>query len=187
MKNAAKTAGERGSRAPWLRLVRQPVLIFSLTVCLLFWIGESLFHYWVFNHGHPFELIPSDQNELWMRLLICILLVIIGAFAQRQANRKRAIQAEKLRTLKATMHTVEDRVGNSLLSIKYLLLDPHTDQAVDRQTAKQILRLVDDTIGQLREIHTLDRVAERRFGDHSLSFYLDTQQQSGHITPEKNA
>lgn len=165
------------NKTMWNRVFSKPILIFSILLSLLLWIGESYFHYWVFDPGHPFEFIPSDQNELWMRLLICGIVIVFGAYGQRQANKKRILQEEKLRTLKATMHTVEDRVGNSLLSIKYLLNNAESERNIDRQTSKDIMHLIDDTMVQLREIHALDEVKEKRFsGD---TYCLDTRKRSG--------
>lgn len=106
----------------WLRIFAKPVLLFSIAFSILLWFVESLFHFLVFDPGHPFEIIPGDQNELWMRLVICGIIIIFGCYIQHQAIMKRSVEEEKLSTLKATMHTVEDSVGNALLSIKYLLL-----------------------------------------------------------------
>ena len=107
-----------------------------------------------------------------MRLLICLILVIFGGYIQRQSTKKRDIEAEKLRTLKATMHTVEDRVGNNLLSIKYLLIDAENNQFINLQLSNDILKLIDSTMSELREIRNMDVVSERRFS--SDTFYLDT-------------
>ena len=156
----------------WRNLFAKPVLLFSIFFAALLWFGESLFHYLVFDPGHPFEIIPSDNNELWMRLLICLILVIFGGYIQRQSTKKRDIEAEKLRTLKATMHTVEDRVGNNLLSIKYLLIDAENNQFINLQLSNDILKLIDSTMSELREIRNMDVVSERRFS--SDTFYLDT-------------
>lgn len=165
----------------WRRLITKPVLLFSIALAVLLWIGESLFHYLVFDPGHPFEIIPSDQNELWMRLVICAMIVVFGGYIQRQANKKRAIQEEKLRTLRATMHTVEDRVGNTLLSIKYLLNDAENNQCINLQLSNDIHKLIDNTMQQLREIRNLNVVSEKRFNKDT--FYLDTdRERNTHLT-----
>ncbi|MEN8178603.1 MAG: hypothetical protein ABFS39_08275 [Pseudomonadota bacterium] len=107
-----------------------------------------------------------------MRLVICVLIIVFGSYIQRQTNKKRAIEEEKLRTLKATMHTVEDRVGNTLLSIKYLLLDAEKSQFMNLQLSNDILKLIDDTMTELREIRNMDVVHEKPFSKNT--FYLDT-------------
>lgn len=156
----------------WRRLFAKPVLLFSIALSILLWIGESLFHYLVFNPGQPFEIVPSDNNELWMRLVICGVIIIFGGYIQRLTLKKRALEEAKLRTLKATMHTVEDSVGNNLLSIKYLLLDAEKQHHINLQTSKDMLNLIDDTMSQLREIRNLEVVSEIQFSNDT--FYLET-------------
>ncbi len=156
----------------WRRIFAKPVLLFSISFSILLWISESLFHYLVFDLGHPFEIIPSDQNELWMRLVICGTIIIFGGYIQSQTIKKRALEEEKLRTLKATMHTVEDSVGNALLSIKYLLLYAEINQNINLQTSKDILQLIDGTMSQIREIRNVNTVSEKQFTNDT--FYLDT-------------
>ena len=156
----------------WRRLFAKPVLLFSISFSILLWISESLFHYLVFDPGHPFEIVPSDQNELWMRLAICGVIIIFGGYIQRQTIKKRAVEEEKLRTLKATMHTVEDSIGNTILSIKYLLFDAEKNHHVNLQTSKDILQLIDGAMSRMREIRNVNTVSEKQFTNDT--FYLDT-------------
>jgi carboxypeptidase C (cathepsin A) len=157
----------------WRKIFTKPVMWFSILLSLALWLGESLFHYLIFDPNHPFELIPSDTNELWMRLSICGMVIIFGGYIQHQTTKKRAIQEEKLRTLKATMHTVEDRIGNSLLSIKYLLTDAENNHRINRASSKEITDLIDNTMAELRQIRKLDVVTEKRFSDNTFYLELD--------------
>ena len=156
----------------WRNIFAKPILVFSFLLAGLLWLTESVFHYLVFDIGHPFEIIPSDTNELWMRLLLCALIVVFGTYIQHQSVKRLAIQDAKLRTLNATMHTVEDRIGNSLISIRYLLTDAEQNQMINVELAKDILDLIDDTMGELREIRSLKVISEKRFSD--ATYYLDT-------------
>lgn len=150
----------------------KPILYYSIALSASVWLGESLFHYWVFDPLHPFEIIPSDHNELWMRLLLCGIIILFGVYIQIQSNKKKALEEEKLNTLKATMHTVEDQVGNALLSIKFILLDAEKHHIINLELSSEILKLIDTTFQQLREIRKLEVVKESRF--HKDTFYLDT-------------
>lgn len=156
----------------WRKLVTQPLLLFSISLAIMVWLGESLMHYLVFNHGHPFEIMPHDYNELWMRVLLCSVIIAFGIYSQKQTHKKMAVEQEKLRTLKATMHTVEDSVGNALISMKYILSDALNNQQITQETESNLIQLIDDTISQLREISNLDVVNEKRF--YKNTFYLDT-------------
>ncbi|MDJ0807321.1 MAG: hypothetical protein QNJ78_10855 [Gammaproteobacteria bacterium] len=157
-------------------LLTKPIFLFSVLLSCLVWVAESLFHYFLFDHGHHFELIPDDQNELWMRIVICTIIIIFGGYIQRQSTKKKALEEEKLRTLKATMHTVEDRVGNTLLGIKFLLLDAQNSQIINLELSHEILKMIDDTINELREIRNLDVVREKRFSKDT--YYLQTERRT---------
>lgn len=142
---------------------RQSILIISLIFAAIVWLGESLVHFAILDHGQPFELIPGDFNELWMRAVICSLIVIFGIYVQRNANNKLDVEKEKMRTLKATMHTVEDCVGNALSGIKLLLGDAEKNNLFNEETHHKLTTLIDETFENLRKISSIEEVNEKKF------------------------
>jgi|GEM_PF-4243375 len=81
------------------------------------------------------------------------------------------IEKAKLRTLKATMHTVEDTVGNALVSMKYLLLNKDLNHSINAEAQSRLLGIIDDTMDQLRVMSSLNVVNEKPFTKDI--FYLD--------------
>lgn len=156
----------------WFRSVKRPVLLISLALSISVWIGESLFHYAFFDYGHPFEIIPHDINELWMRIVISSIIIIFGIYIQIQTNRNISIEKEKLHTLQATMHTVEDCVGNTLMSMKYILHDAENNDCINKETHSKLIRMIDNTMTQLRDIRSLESVDRKQFT--KSIFYLQT-------------
>jgi PAS domain S-box-containing protein len=53
---------------------------FAVPIALCYWFLDSVIHYFVYNES-AFEIIPSDGNDLWMRISIFILLISFGLFA----------------------------------------------------------------------------------------------------------
>ena len=52
----------------------------GLGLAVVFWLFDSALHY--YGYEEPvFEWIPSDGNEPWMRIIICITFVAFGAYA----------------------------------------------------------------------------------------------------------
>ena len=143
--------------------LRKSIFVISIISAAIVWCGESLVHYVILENGDSFELLPTDLNELWMRLVICGQIIIFGAFAQRYANRKINLAEEKMRTLNATMNTVHDRVGNSLAGIKLLLSD--TNGLSDQERNQKLITLVDEIFTNLRSISDLEEVNEKIFHD----------------------
>ena len=140
---------------------RQSFFIISLIFAAITWLGESLVHYFILDHGQPFELIPSDSNELWMRLIICSLIVIFGIYVQTHANKKMDVEEEKMRTLKATMNTVEDRLGNALAGIKLLLAGAEKSNLVNKETYQKATILIDDAFEDLRKLSSIEEIHEK--------------------------
>ncbi|MCU7940408.1 MAG: hypothetical protein KZQ64_08035 [gamma proteobacterium symbiont of Bathyaustriella thionipta] len=106
-----------------------------------------------------------------MRSIICGLIIAFGMFAQRNTNKKLDVEAEKMRTLKATMDTVHDRVGNSLAGIKLLLGDSNRTDCIDQETHQKLIHLIDDTFENLRDISSLEEINEKQF--HNDIYHLD--------------
>ena len=136
-------------------------MISSFIFAAISWLGESLLHFAILEHGQPFEWIPGDSNELWMRTVIFSLIVIFGIYAQRHANNKLDVKEEKMRTLKATMNTVEDRVGNALSGIRLLLLDAEKNKLINKKTHQKLTTLIDDTFEDLRKLSSIEVINEK--------------------------
>ena len=150
---------------------RYSILIISIITAAVIWFGESLIHFTFLDPGQSFELFPTDFNELWMRAIICALIITFGIYTQKQTNKKLDVEAEKLRTLKATMDTVHDRVGNSLAGIKLLIGGTHKNNTIDQETHEKLIILIDETFESLRDISNIEKINEKQF--HNEIYHLD--------------
>lgn len=152
---------------------RQSIFIISLIFAAISWMAESLVHFTILDHGQAFELIPSDSNELWMRIVICGLIVIFGIYVQRTANKKMDVKEEKMRTLKATVNTVEDRLGNALSGIRLLLTGAKNSNLVNKETYQKLTILIDDAFEDLRKLSSIEEIVEKeRLKD---TYYLEIE------------
>ena len=136
-------------------------MISSFIVAAISWLGESLLHFAILEHGQPFEWIPGDSNELWMRTVIFSLIVIFGIYVQTYANKKMDVEEEKMRTLKATMNTVEDRLGNALSGIKLLLAGAEKSKLVNKETHQKVTILIDDAFEDLKKLSSIEEIHEK--------------------------
>ena len=56
----------------------------GIGIAILYWILESFIHVLFFGGSRlTEELITPDIHEIWKRILVIILLVLFGAFAQQ--------------------------------------------------------------------------------------------------------
>ena len=125
-------------------------LFITIFLSIVFWFVESSLHFLVFNQEDHFEIIPHDFNELWMRIVICILIIVTGAIADMYIRTLHKVQEEKLRTLKATMYNVHNIAGNALNQISLLCDDDSIQQVISDTTAK------------LKEISDAEEVIEEK-------------------------
>jgi PAS domain S-box-containing protein len=55
-----------------------------------FWLIESCIHYYA-NFDESFEIVPSGSNELWMRVFICLILVLFGWYTEHNKRTSQEI------------------------------------------------------------------------------------------------
>ena len=59
---------------------------FAIPLAFLIWFLDSLIHYFWYGESE-FEIIPSDFNDLWMRISIFVVLAAFGLFADHQSKK----------------------------------------------------------------------------------------------------
>ena len=122
------------------------------------WLIESVLHFALFDRGSAFELIPGDPNEFWMRSSICTFVILAGFFVQWHVNSLLDIEQEKLHTLKATMRTVQDIVGNALNHLSLVRVEAEKAGALNQQSLVEIDQIIADTSERLGKLTTIERV-----------------------------
>ena len=69
--------------------------VLAVLVAAVFWISDSIIHYFVYEELQ-FEIVPSDFNELWMRILIFLLIIGAGVYID-YATKKRIEAADEVK------------------------------------------------------------------------------------------
>ena len=83
------------------------MIFIGILLALAFWILEALIHAFVFQEGELLQkLFPTDPNELWMRTLVCCLLIGFGIYSQRSIARIEKSEEERHRLEKDRIHDV---------------------------------------------------------------------------------
>jgi len=89
----------------------------GVLVAILFWIAEALLHVFVFG-GESFldNLLFSDPNENWMRLLISAAVIAFGFYAQAAVDQQQELQ-EKIRKKGIRLQNVIDGCYDAYVSM----------------------------------------------------------------------
>lgn len=153
------------------------ILIGSIVIATIMWFTESVLHYLFFDPGHPFEVIPHDTNELWMRLSICIFVIVAGVYLQRQFNKHVAIEAQKLETLVQTMRTVQDIVGNAMTNLLLFRMEAEESRALTRNSLAQLDKLIFDTTDKISKLANTKVIRTRKIGGDMYAIDIEYDDQ----------
>jgi hypothetical protein len=115
--------------------------VLGIALALFYWVAESLIHRFVY-FDDSFEIIPSDPNEIWMRLLIIVLILGFGMFADNRATRIRKKEAEKREVFLATVRSSQHILNNLLNQMQLALFDSDGRPGLEAETRKLLDRSI---------------------------------------------
>ena len=137
------------------------IFLFSLLLAFLFWFVESLLHAHFFDEEMHFEIVPHDANELWMRAVITFLIPLIGFLAGRYIQLQKKIQEEKLRTLEASMISMNEVVGNTLSLMHHYCDDFIKSGKAEIDSVKSMKEIIEDTFVALEHLKDINNMVEQ--------------------------
>ena len=136
----------------------QRMTIMALAVAALYWMAESMVHRFVFDE-ETFEFVPTNFNELWMRVLIVVLMICFGVFGDAWSRRLVAKEDEKRQIFIATVSSTQHILNNLLNQIHVVFLKMDDEYRVDAETRdmlKQSLRDAQTQVQKLSAVADLD-------------------------------
>jgi hypothetical protein len=92
-------------------------------------------------------------------LLILAGIIVDRVLAHHRKRREAEVEAEKLRTLKATMRTVQDIVNNFLNNL--MVFELEAAATMPEESLDQLERVIQETSGKLKALGDLTSVAEK--------------------------
>ena len=95
----------------------------ALPLAVSFWFFDSFIHYFWYGEV-KFEIIPSDGNDLWMRVSVFVLLVFFGLFAdftsrKRIAKNEIKHQAENISRAKKQWELIVDSLPQLAIAMDH--------------------------------------------------------------------
>ena len=105
----------------------------AIILSVIFWLIESILHRFLFS-GEEFEFLPSDINELWMRIIIVLLIVALGIYTDKHTKALLKKEKEKRIIYNATMHSTQHILNNLLNQMQYFESKAESTNAFDERT-----------------------------------------------------
>lgn len=138
------------------RIDRYKFSLLGIGLALLYWVAESLIHRFVYAEA-SFEIVPSEPNEFWMRLLIIALILGFGVFADNRARKIRKSEREKREVYVATVRSSQHILNNLMNQMQLAFLDLDKQHCLESDTRK----LLEQSIREGKEqVERLSSVAE---------------------------
>ena len=137
-------------------------LILAVVAATVFWFADSLFHRFVFAEP-TFELWPTDANELAMRLIVVILMVLFGIFADYHVHklmeREKMLRAEIYgSTLSASHHIL----NNLLNQMQLFRMEAESSKDFDREILREFDQASTDAGQLLAQLSDVSEVCPQR-------------------------
>ena len=123
--------------------------IVAFFIAFVFWFFDASIHYFVYREPQ-FKLIPDDFNELWMRIVIILLLILFGIFAD-YFSRKLLItqkQLEASRIYTSMIHATHHILNNLLNQMQFFKIGALKCKDFDQE----VIALYDDAIDEASEL-----------------------------------
>ena len=130
----------------------------AVVLALIFWFFDSSVHYFVYDEPQ-FHFIPDDINELWMRAVIVLLIVLFGVFSDYFTLKimYRQKQMEVAHIFGSLIHANRDVLDNLLKQMKLFRIEAQKSRDFDRD----VIKYYDNAIEQASDlVVTLLKVEE---------------------------
>ena len=132
-------------------MARHIFKLLSFMIAGFFWIAESLIHYLFF--GAPdIDVVPVDANEMWMRVVIVVLMLIFGTYIDHYMAVIRKKEREKVEIYEAMIYTSHNILNNFLNQMQYVKLRIDQCEDLDPQALVAFDAIVEEASGHIRQL-----------------------------------
>ena len=131
-------------------------IFIAFVIAVSFWFLESLIHYFIFNE-QQFEIIPGGINEMWMRTIIVILILIYGVYVDFSMDKIMHKQLEVARMYSSITHSSHHILNNLINQMRLFELEAKRCSEFD----KDIIYYYDKAIKEASELaDTLSKISD---------------------------
>ena len=139
-------------------LERYKFTLLGIALAFLYWFTESVIHRFVYAEEF-FEVVPSDVNEFWMRLLIIVLIVSFGVFADNRARKIKESEKEKHEVFIATVRSTQHILNNLLNQLQLAFFDLEKEHCLESETRKLLEKSIREGKEQVERLSTVSDIS----------------------------
>ena len=132
--------------------------IAAFLMAVVFWFFDSFIHHFLYKEPE-FHIIPDDFNELWMRAVIVILIMLFGIFSDYFINRImfKEKQLEVVYVYSAMIYASHHILNNLLNQMRLFKMEALRSRDFDRD----VINLYENAIKEASDLmDTLSKVKD---------------------------
>jgi len=130
-------------------------------IAFLFWFFDASIHYFVY--GEPqFEFIPDDFNEFWMRVVIVLMLLLFGVYADYSVNKLiiKEKQQEAVRIYKSTIYSSCHILNNLLNQMQIVKMEALKCRDFDREFIKHYDNAFSEATNLIQRLSEVENITD---------------------------
>ena len=137
---------------------RHKFSLLGVALAFVYWFAESVIHRFVYAEAF-FQILPSDKNEVWMRLSIILLIVGFGVFADNRARRIRATEKEKHEVYVATVRSTQHILNNLMNQLQLAFLDLEKEHCLESETRRLLEKSIREGKEQVERLSSVTEIS----------------------------
>jgi len=137
---------------------RHKFTLLALGLALVYWLAESVIHRFVYAEQF-FEFVPSDVNEFWMRLLIILLIIGFGFFADNRARKIKETEREKQEVYIATVRSTQHILNNLMNQLQLVFLDLEKEHTLESDTRRLLEKSIREGKEQVERLSSVSEIS----------------------------
>lgn len=146
------------------RMDRYKFSLLGVGLAFLYWFAESVIHRFVYAE-ESFEIVPSEPNEFQMRLLIILLIVVFGVFADNRARKIRKSEQEKREVYVATVRSTQHILNNLMNQMQLAFLDLDKQHCLESDTRKLLEKSIREGKEQVERLSSVSELSGESIED----------------------
>jgi len=138
--------------------------ILSILLAIILWVIDSTAHKLFFGDDE-FEFIPTNINELWMRVTIVMMVICFGLFADYQTKKILKSEHEKRIVFRATVSASQHILNNLLNNMQYFKLKIDESRDFDKETTELFQQSIDGAEELVKKLSSVEELTEDKIKD----------------------
>ncbi len=135
--------------------------LIGLMTGLSFWLIDSTEH-WVFYNEPVFRFIPENKQELWSRVLICIIFSGFGFFVDQIYKKIADKEEQKKRIFKTTIIGMRHMLFNIIRNVISLKQRPEIAKVLSDEDMRKLDEDLKKVTSQINKLEKLTNITEEK-------------------------